>query len=70
MISNLATFTWSRVRVRQTLRMEVILLAALAGSALFFTPWHLLAAVSILYVASIPFSVASFRKIKRPRAAG
>lgn len=68
MISNLATFSWSRVRVRQTLRMEVILLAALAGSALFFTPWHLLALVSIFYVASIPFSVASYKKIRPPRA--
>lgn len=69
MISNLATFSWSRVRVRQTLRLEVILLAALAGSALFFTPWHLLALISFLYVAAIPFSVTSYARIKRQRAA-
>lgn len=69
MISNLATFSWSRVRVRQTMRMELILLAALAGSALFFTPWHLLTIISVLYVATIPFSIASYARIRRQRTA-
>lgn len=69
MISNLATFSWGRVRVRQTLRLELILLAALAGSALFFTPWHLLALISFVYVALIPFSVMSYARIRRQRAA-
>ena len=69
MISNLATFSWGRVRVRQTMRMELILLAALAGSALFFTPWHLLALISIAYVALLPFSIASYARIRRQRAA-
>ena len=68
MISNLATFSWGRVRVRQTLRLELILLAALAGSALFFTPWHLLALISFFYVALIPFSVMSYARIRRQRA--
>lgn len=69
MISNLATFSWGRVRVRQTLRLELILLAALAGSALFFTPWHLLALISFVYVALIPFSVMSYARVRRQRAA-
>jgi CDP-diacylglycerol---serine O-phosphatidyltransferase len=70
MISNLATFSWSRVRVRQTMRLEVILLAALAGSALFFTPWHLLALICAVYVAMLPFSIKAYRRIKQQRAAG
>lgn len=68
MISNLATFSWGRVRVRQTLRMELILLGALAGSALFFTPWHLLALISVVYVALIPFSIISYARVRRQRA--
>lgn len=68
MIANLATFSWSRVRIRQTMRMEVILLAALAGSALFFTPWHLLTLISAVYMAMLPFSIRSFARIKRQRA--
>lgn len=70
MISNLATFSWGRMRVRRAMRLELILLAALAGSALFFTPWHLLALISVLYVAMLPFSIASFARIKLQRAAG
>jgi CDP-diacylglycerol---serine O-phosphatidyltransferase len=70
MISNLATFSWSRMRVRRALRLEVILLAALAGSALFFTPWHLLALISVAYVALLPFSITSYARVRRQRAAG
>jgi CDP-diacylglycerol---serine O-phosphatidyltransferase len=70
MISNLATFSWSRMRVRRALRLEVILLAALAGSALFFTPWHLLALISVAYVALLPFSITSYTRVRRQRAAG
>lgn len=70
MISNLATFSWGRARIKQTLRLEVILLAALAGSALFFTPWHLLALICVLYIAALPFSMASYARIRQQRAAG
>lgn len=70
MISNLATFSWGRVRVRRTMRLELILLAALAGSALFFTPWHLLTLICFVYVAMLPVSIASFAKIRRQRVAG
>lgn len=70
MISNLATFSWGRARIRQGLRMEVILLAALAGSALFFTPWHMLAAICVLYIGALPFSMASYARVRRQRAAG
>lgn len=69
MISNLATYSWTRVRVRKTMRMEVILLAALAGSALFFTPWHLLALICVVYIAALPFSIASYAKVRQQREA-
>jgi CDP-diacylglycerol--serine O-phosphatidyltransferase len=69
MISNLATFSWARMRVRRTMRLEVILLAALAGSALFFTPWHLLALICFVYVAMLPFSWRSYARIRRQRGA-
>lgn len=70
MISNLATFSWSRLQVRSTMRLEVILLAALAGSALFFTPWHLLAVVCLVYVVMLPFSIMGYAKVRRQRTGG
>lgn len=67
MISNVATFSWGSMRVRRNVRLELILLAALVGTALFSEPWYTLAAVSTLYVLLIPFSIRSYSRVKRAR---
>jgi CDP-diacylglycerol---serine O-phosphatidyltransferase len=69
MISNVATFSWASLRLKRSIRLEVILLAALLGTALFSEPWITLAVVSGAYLATIPFSIASYARIKRLRAA-
>jgi CDP-diacylglycerol---serine O-phosphatidyltransferase len=69
MISNLATFSWSSMRLKRSVRLEVILVVALVGSALFAVPWITLAALSVVYAGSIPFSIASYAKAQRLRAA-
>ncbi|HEX8443621.1 MAG TPA: phosphatidylcholine/phosphatidylserine synthase [Allosphingosinicella sp.] len=69
MVSNLATFSWTSLRLRQGVRLWVILLVALIGGALFTAPLETLSVISILYVLSIPFSIASYAKVKRQRAA-
>jgi CDP-diacylglycerol---serine O-phosphatidyltransferase len=69
MISNVATFSWGSIRLRQNIRLEAILLLALIGTALFAEPLWTLIAVSIGYVAMIPFSIRSYSKVKRRRAA-
>lgn len=68
MISNLATFSWSSMRLKRSVRLEVILVVALVGSALFAVPWITLAALGVVYAGSIPFSIASYAKIRRARA--
>lgn len=67
MISNVATFTWGSIRLRKHLRLEVILLAAVVGTTLFSDPWITLIGISMLYLVSIPFSIASYAKIRRAR---
>lgn len=67
MVSNLATFSWTSFRLRRGVRLWVIAAVAIAGGALFSAPWHTLSALAILYVAMIPFSVASYRKVRRQR---
>ncbi len=67
MISNVATFTWGSIRLRKHVRLEVILLAALVGTALFSDPWITLIGISMLYLVSIPFSIVSYAKIRRAR---
>jgi CDP-diacylglycerol---serine O-phosphatidyltransferase len=68
MISNIATFSWKRVRLKSTIRLEAILLAALVGTALFAEPWWTLAIVSIGYVCTIPFSIMSYARVRRKRS--
>ncbi len=70
MISNVATFSWTRVRLKSTIRLEAILLAALVGTALFAEPWWTLAVVSIGYVCTIPFSILSYARIRKSRQSG
>lgn len=69
MISNVATFSWGSIRLRQNIRLEAILLLALVGTALFAEPLWTLIAVSIGYVVLIPFSIRSYSKVRRRRAA-
>jgi CDP-diacylglycerol---serine O-phosphatidyltransferase len=68
MISNLATFSWGSIRPRRTVRLELIFVAAMVGSALFTNPWITLSAISLLYVGTLPFSIRSYAKVRRLRA--
>lgn len=68
-ISNVATYSWSSLRLRRHVRLEAILVIALIGGALVSAPWHTLTLVCVLYAALIPFSVLSYAKVKRQRRA-
>ena len=67
-ISNLATFSWGSLRLRRNIRLEAILVIALIGGALFSAPWQTLSVVALVYLALIPFSIASYTKVRRQRA--
>ena len=69
MISNVATFSWTSLRLRSHMRLTALVVIALVGAALFSAPWPTLSAVALLYVASIPFSVLAYARIKRRRKA-
>ena len=67
MISNIATFSWGSLRPRRTVRLELILIAALTGSAMFIVPWIALSAICVLYVGALPLSIRSYAKVTRLR---
>jgi|TARA_R110000772_G_scaffold15072_59_gene43746 CDP-diacylglycerol---serine O-phosphatidyltransferase len=69
MISNTATYSWSSLRLRKNIRLEGIAVIGLLGVALISAPWIMLTAISIAYLSMIPFSVRSYAKVKRQRAA-
>ena len=70
MVSSVATFSWSSMRLRRNIRFEALVLVVLIFAALTAAPWHMLSAISLIYLATLPFSIASYAKIRRPRAAG
>jgi CDP-diacylglycerol--serine O-phosphatidyltransferase len=70
MISSLATFSSTSIRLRRNVRFTAIVVIALVAGALVSAPWETLSALTIVYAASIPFSILAYGKVKRQRAAG
>lgn len=69
MVSSVATFSWTSFRLRRTIRFEAIAGVVLVGAALVSAPWHTLSALSLLYLLALPFSVFSYARVRRLRAA-
>jgi CDP-diacylglycerol---serine O-phosphatidyltransferase len=69
MISNLATLSWASLRPRRTIRLWIILVAALVVAALLLEPWWTLVAICAGYLATLPVGLARYAKVKRLRAA-
>ena len=68
MISNVATYSWSSLRLRRTIRLEALAGIAILGGALLTAPWETLTVVALLYAAMIPFSIRSYAKVRQRRA--
>ena len=68
MISSIPTYSWSSIRIRSGWRLFALAGIAILGAALLTAPWHTLLAVAILYLAMIPFSLASYARVRRRRA--
>lgn len=68
MVSSVATFSWSSLKLRRNVRFEALAVVVLLGAALISVPWHALTVISVLYLATLPFSIASYAKVRRLRA--
>jgi CDP-diacylglycerol--serine O-phosphatidyltransferase len=69
MISSVATFSWSSLRLRRGIRLWVLLAVALIGTALINEPWISLSVLCLLYLIGIPLSIRSYSKVRRLAAA-
>lgn len=67
MISSVPTYSWTSIRIRRGWRLFALAGVALLGTALINEPWITLLAVSALYLAVIPFSIASYARVKQRR---
>ena len=69
MISSVPTYTWGSIRIRRGWRLFALAGVALLGAALLNAPWLTLLAISAIYLTLLPFSIGSYAKVKRRRAA-
>lgn len=69
MISNIATYSWSALRLRKRIRLEVIAFAGLLAALLVTDPWLTLLLLCAVYVALIPIGIISYAKVVRTREA-
>ncbi|WP_294121047.1 phosphatidylcholine/phosphatidylserine synthase [Sphingomonas sp.] len=69
MISSLPTFSWSSIRIRPSWRLFALAGVALFGAALINEPWWTLLGISVVYLALLPLSYASYSRVKQRRAA-
>ena len=69
MISSVATYSWGSLRLRRSYRLFALAGVGLLVAALITEPWLTLLGVSTIYLALIPFSIASYAKVRRRRSA-
>jgi len=69
MVSSLATYSWSSLKLRRNIRFEAIVVVVAVGAALISAPWQTLSIVCILYLLTLPFSMRSYAKVRRQRVA-
>jgi len=68
MISNIATYSWSALRLRKRIRLELIALVGLLAAALATQPWLTLLLICAVYVLLIPFGILSYAKVRKQPA--
>ncbi len=69
MISNLATLSWGRMRPRRDVRLGLIAVVGMVFAALLLEPWWTLTAVCTAYLATMPWSIVRYGRIRRQRVA-
>jgi len=68
LISNLATLSWTSLRPKRAIRLELLAVFALVGAALLTEPWFTLVGICALYIVTLPYGVWSYAKVRRQRA--
>lgn len=69
MISNLPTLSWTKLRPRRNIRLEVIALTGLVVAALLTEPWLTLVGICVIYLALIPVGLVAYARFRRQRVA-
>ncbi len=68
MVGRMRTYSLKRVRVPNRMVLPVMLLVCLIAGFTVGAPWATLTAVLVVYLASLPFSVVTYRRLERKMA--
>ncbi|MGB3740415.1 MAG: phosphatidylcholine/phosphatidylserine synthase [Pontixanthobacter sp.] len=68
MISNIATLSWTSIKPRRNVRLELIAFVGLFFAAALLEPWWCLVAISVVYLIFMPLGIVRYGRIKRHRA--
>ena len=68
MISNVATLSWTSIRPRRNIRLEMIALIGLIFAALLTEPWWTLVAICFAYLILIPIGIIRYGRVRQLRA--
>lgn len=69
MISNVATLSWTSIRPRRSVRLELIAGAGIVFAALLLEPWWTLVAICAGYLVLMPYALVRYSRVRRLRAA-
>ncbi|QYU70735.1 phosphatidylcholine/phosphatidylserine synthase [Leptolyngbya sp. 15MV] len=69
MISNLATLSWTSLRPRRSVRLELIAFSGILFAALLLEPWWTLVVICVGYLSLMPWAVLRYARVKRQREA-
>lgn len=69
MVSSLATFSWTSLKLRRNIRFETLVVLVVVAAALVSAPWQTLTVICVAYLATLPFSIRSYARVRRLRDA-
>lgn len=69
MISNLATLSWTSLRPRRSVRLELIAFSGILFAALLLEPWWTLVVICVGYLTLMPWAVLRYARVRRQREA-
>jgi CDP-diacylglycerol--serine O-phosphatidyltransferase len=65
MVSRVPTFSLKRIRIQHHLVVPILLGIGIFAAFITTAPWPVLTAIGVAYLGSIPFTVASYRRLRR-----
>ena len=69
MISNIATFSWTSIKIRPSFRFIALAVIGLVGAGLVAAPWFTLIIITLVYIGLLPLSIVNYARVKRRRSA-